>query len=547
MEIKKKPKDIRSEYDKGTTYNSNLNLYEQVEKNQRFYNGDQWYGVKAPGMMKPVFNVIKRVINYFVAMIVSNDISASINPFDDANEEHKALSKSISAELDKQIERNNLKELTRELVRDAATDGEAYVYSYFDADYETYQHAKGMIKSELVENTKVIFGNPYSDNLQNQPYIIIMQRLFVEQVKEEAKANGASETDILSIKADNDQTFINDDANCLATVLTKFWKETIQEETTDELGNVTVSTRKTVKYIKTCGDAIVKPETDTGYTLYPLARMPWVKQKNSYHGLSPVTEIIENQIFINQTYAMAMVYMKANGFPRIIYDAAKIKQLASGADGACKVQNIDLLGKIIDGIKTPDFSNQIMQLIDSTINMTKEFMGASDASLGNVKPENTSAIIAIQQATAVPLELQKLAFKDCIESVVRIYIDMMAENFGVRTVKYTDDQGNPAYADIDFSILKSMNFELNVDIGDSAYWSEITQVNTLDNLFNKGILTDAVTYLENIPDKYVKGKQKVIDSVKRSQEAQQMAAQQQQQFEQQKTAADQAARILKGI
>ena len=124
---------------------------------------------------------------------------------------------------------------------------------------------------------------------------------------------------------------------------------------------------------------------------------------------------------------------------------------------------------------------------------------------------------------------------------------MMAENFGVRRVKYTDDQGNPDYADIDFSILKSMNFELNVDIGDSAYWSEITQVNTLDNLFNKGILTDAVTYLENIPDKYVKGKQKVIDSVKRSQEAQQMAAQQQQQFEQQKTAADQAAKILKGI
>ena len=92
-----------------------------------------------------------------------------------------------------------------------------------------------------------------------------------------------------------------------------------------------------------------------------------------------------------------------------------------------------------------------------------------------------------------------------------------------------------------------MNYELNVDMGDSAYWSEITQVNTLDNLFNKGILTDAVTYLENIPDKYVKGKQKVIDSVKRSQEAQQMAAQQQQQFEQQKAAADQAAKILKGI
>ena len=539
MKIKKQPQDIKKEYDRGRAYISNLDLYDQSEKNQRFYNGDQWYGVKAPGMMMPVFNVIKRVVNYLIALIVANDITASINAFDETDDELKGITKIVSSELDKQIERNHLKAISREFVQDVCTNGTAFLYSYFDADYETHQTAKGMIRTEILDNTKTIFGNPYSADIQSQPYIIVVQRLFVDQVKEEARANGASNWD--SIKADNDQDHINDDSDCLCTVLTKFWKET--SEVTDELGNTT--TKRTVKFIKTCGDVIVKDETDTGYTLYPLAGMQWIKRKNSYQGISPINEVIQNQIFINKTYAMAMVYMQANGFPRILYDSSKISALMDGTKGPYKVSNADLLGKIIDGIKVPDFSNQLLPLQDAVINMTKEVMGASDASLGNVNPENTSAIIAVQQATAVPLEIQKLAYRDCIEAVVRIYIDMMAENFGVRTVKYTDDEANPLMGTIDFGILKTINYELNVDIGDSAYWSELTQVNTLDNLFNKGIIKDPVAYLENVPDKYIKRKPQLIESIKKSQELAQQQAQVDAQNQLQKEAFKDAAALLK--
>ena len=530
--IKIKPEEIRQEYEKGKSYNANLDLYDEVEKNQRFYAGDQWYGVKAPGMMKPVFNIIKRVTNYLVSMIVSNDISASINPFDEANADHKALAKVISTELEKQMERNHLKEISRELAHDACVDGESYIYSYFDADAETFQTVTGAIASELIENTKVVFGNPYSEKIQSQPYIIIVQRMYVEQVKEEARKNGLSDSDINLIKADNDVKVTNDDSSCLATVLTKFWKE----EAVDKDGNK--AEKKTIHFVKVCGDVTIKEKTNTGCALYPLSKMVWEKRKNSYHGISPVSEIRENQIFINKTFAMAMIYMQANGFPRILYDSNKIKSLASGAEGSYKVQNIDLLGKIIEGIKVPDFSSQMMPMIQNVFDMTKEFMGASDASLGNVNPDNTSAIIAVQQATAIPLEIQKLAFKDCIEATVRIYIDLMAEYFGTRLVKYTDDMGTPYYENINFKILKSMNFDLNVEVGDSAYWSEINQVNTLDNLFNKGIITDAVTYLENVPDKYIKGKQKLIDSVKNTIQEQNDLAMQQE-------ATRQAAELIK--
>ena len=60
-------------------------------------------------------------------------------------------------------------------------------------------------------------------------------------------------------------------------------------------------------------------------------------------------------------------------------------------------------------------------------------------------------------------------------------------------------------------------------MGASSYWSELMQVQTMDNLFAKGIITDAVLYLESIPSKYLKNKEKIIAAVK---EQQAMMAQQ---------------------
>ena len=53
-----------------------------------------------------------------------------------------------------------------------------------------------------------------------------------------------------------------------------------------------------------------------------------------------------------------------------------------------------------------------------------------------------------------------------------------------------------------------------MEIGASAYWSELMQVQTLDNLFDRGIIQDAATYLESIPDGYIKNKQKLINQIR---------------------------------
>ena len=205
----------------------------------------------------------------------------------------------------------------------------------------------------------------------------------------------------------------------------------------------------------------------------------------------------------------------------------------------------------MDAVKAPDFSNQIIQLVDSTIAYTKDFMGASDAALGNVSnPNNTSAIVAVQQASSVPLEIQKLDFYQFVEDIVRAMLDIMANRYGKRIVKLTEAQakelnlyrinpmtgmpeldqvGMPVYETslpIDFSLLKNLTYDLTVDVGQASYWSEQTQVQTADALFDRQVITDPVMYLEMIPDKYIKNKGKLMEALKTQQEQMQMMQQQ---------------------
>lgn len=149
-------------------------------------------------------------------------------------------------------------------------------------------------------------------------------------------------------------------------------------------------------------------------------------------------------------------------------------------------------------------------MIDKVISYTRDTMGANDVILGNITPDNTSAILAVQQSSIMPLELQRMAFYRYMEDAVRIILDIMACDYGKRIIR----EENGGQAILDLSKLRGMDLRLNVDIGASSYWSELMQVQTLDNLFAKGVLTDAAEYVESIPSAYLKNKAKLLQTLK---------------------------------
>lgn len=527
MKIKKKPKEIRAEYEKAKAFNQQINLYDTVEKNENFYAGEQWKGVNAPDLDKPVFNILKRVISYFIAMLVSDDIAVSIQPFDysDATAQQAKI---ISDQIKREMERCKYKSKTRKMLRNCAVSGDGCFYHYFEPDVETGQLNKGVISVENIDNVNILFGNPFSYEVQKQPYILIVQRRSLESVQEEAEMNGLSQEVIDSIRTESDDTNMNDDdAEKLCTVIIKMFKESkkVQTGEMDVTGNPVEREVKSVHYIKVVNDVVLKEETDLEYSLYPVAYMNWEETKNCYHGRSPITGLIPNQIYVNKLFAMSMMFTQNNAFPRLLYDGGKIEEMSNAVNEAFDVDRMDLAGDVLRYTQAPDFSSQVLQLIDTTIERTRDFLGASDAALGNVKPDNTSAIIATQQATAIPLELQRLNFYDFVEDSVRILIDMMSHDYGTRKVMAELDDGSKQPADVDFSVLQNLNYDLNIEIGRTNYWSEIAQTTTMDNLLNKGVLTDIELYLESIPDSAVSNKAQIIENVRKKMLEQQQQAQ----------------------
>ena len=63
---------------------------------------------------------------------------------------------------------------------------------------------EGAIRTEVVDNTRVYFGNPNESDPQKQPHIIIEHQEMLDDVKYRAKENGVSSADLDMIQTDND-------------------------------------------------------------------------------------------------------------------------------------------------------------------------------------------------------------------------------------------------------------------------------------------------------------------------------------------------------
>lgn len=511
------PQGVYKLYDKGVQFNTQIGLYDTITKNENFFIGKQWEGVESNGLPTPVFNFLKRVTLFQIATISSDNISMQATPLSSTSEYSLGDLEQIADVMNKQFaelfERNKVVTKVREFMRNAAVDGDGATYSWFDPDMETGQDAKGGIVTEIIENNRVIFGNPNDKHVQEQPWIIIPMRKQVDYVKKLAEKNGVKKEDIETIQPDETEYTSQMDqlTDDRVTLLLYFYKN-------DDTG--------TVWSMKCTRNLVIEKEKDTQLKLYPLTWMNWDYVQDCYHGQALISQLLPNQIFVNKLFAMSMISLMTTAYPKIIYDKTRVPRWDSRVGAAIGINGGDMntVAKIMD---PATISPQVSQFIDLAVNYTQNFMGASDAALGDTRPDNTSAIVALQRASNAPLELVKLNMYECIEDLGRIYLDMMRAYYGRRYVQVkmlTKDelsrkplgmnlQDSDVNTPFDFSILNKIPMSLKLDVGASAYWSEIMTVQTLDNLLMNGKL-DLVDYLERIPEGYVSKRQELIEKLK---------------------------------
>jgi hypothetical protein len=508
-------------YQKACDYNNSIKLNDTVKVNENFYIGKQWEGVDSNGLPTPQFNILKRLIGFVVATITTDNVKVNATALANVPNEDELTDpvRIVNEEFEAIIERNDIPALIREYARNSAIDGDGCLYTYWDDTAANGQKVKGAIKTEVIENTRVFFGNPNDRTVETQPWIIIARRTMVRLAKKRSKANGCADWEYITSDSESnavDQAKVVDDK---VTDLLLLWRN-------EEDGYIW-------GYEFTQSGEIRKPYS-LNIKRYPISWLPWDYVADSYHGQAMITGLIPNQIFINKAWAMSMLSIMKTAFPKVIYDKTKIRNWDNRVGGSIGVHgDVSAVAQIMDPAA---ISPQISQFIQLAAQMSEEGLGATGAALGEGRADNTSAIIALQRAASTPTELTKQALYRSIEDLFRIYLEFMANFYGKRIVDVEPTESVsqalgfagmsvPAAvpAEFDFSILKDHEITIKLEAGASSYYSEIAAMQTLDNLLMNGHI-NAIQYLERVPDGYVPGRRKLIAELKAATVPPEMAA-----------------------
>lgn len=558
------PEQIFEEYEAGRTFKSGLGrkgLYEQGKINERFYIGDQWHGARC-GNDRPLVrhNVIKRIGDYKMAVVASNPVTVNysvegvpntVGISDRARDERDAFAQgqispqetmglppeeelavtmtALSDYFKTTAERVKFDDLKEQALRNAYVSGTGVLYTYWDDKIRTGLYAdesgttpiQGDIACEVLDIENVYFGDPNLYDIQAQPYIIIAQRKSVADLQREARRNGRSEAEIDAIKPDRDTGYMAGDRaedepedSRKATVLTKFWKEWAKDGTCKIMASVAVR------------GATIRYRWDTKLRLYPLAAFRWERRRNCAYGESEITYLIPNQIAINRMLTANVWAVMMLGMPLTLVNGDVVNQPITNDPG----QIIKINGTSEDMLNAvryvnppnfaPAFDNNIASLISNTLTQA----GANDAALGDVRPDNTSAIVAVREAATMPMQTVQNRFYSFVEDVARVWAEMWVTMYGRRSLKIEDENG-VWYMPFDGEKYRDLLISVKVDVGASTLWSEIQSVNTLDNLLASQIITPK-QYLERLPKGSVPNLSGLIREMQEAQRAQEEAAMQ---------------------
>ena len=519
------PEQVQAEYQKMLGYNTAVNLDETVRANENFFIGKQWEGVDAKGLPTPVYNFLKQVVLFSVANITTDNIKMQATPLacERTPEDVERVAEIVNKEFDRLFEFNRVPNLVREYMRNAAVDGDSCLFTFWDDTVDAGFGLRGGIRTEIVDNMRVGFGNTACRDPQKQPYILIERREMTKELRRAAQEAGNPRWNDIQPDNENHNTDSYKNSSERSTVLLRMWKE-----------------RKTgtVWACEVSGRVMLREPWDMGLRLYPVTWINWDYIPDSYHGQALVTGLIPNQIFVNKLFAMSMISLMTSAFPRTVYDKTRIPKWNNAVGAAIGVNGGDVSGvaKIIDPAQ---ISPQIAQFIQTSVDYTRQFLGATSAALGETRPDNTSAIIALQRAASIPSEITKQNLYKSIEDLGRIYLDFMAAYYGKRKVQVSmPDVGADilAFAGkdpeemetvlFDYGILNDMPMALKLDVGASSYWSEMASVQTLDNLLMQNKIT-IEEYLERIPDGYIPKRQELIASRKQAAQQQMMQPEEQ--------------------
>jgi len=499
------------QYEAGKEYKRRIGLYETAVRNEAFYRGEQWKSGEGADLPKPVFNIIRRVLDYLICSVASADISIKFSdenlPFVEKECDRDAIiaaTDALSENAAYRWERTGMDKKLLEALTNAALTGDGVLYCYWEPSMPSPQLYDGDIVTEVCDNVNLFLADVNKADIQSQDYVILSGRDTVAKLRAEARSFGVSEKDIERIKSDEEQSYqsgamakyelngIEDEKK--ATYIIKFWKENGR-----------------VCFEKSTRECVIR-RVRTDCLLYPVAYFNWTPTKNSCHGTSPVTALIPNQKYVNRAYAMAMKHMTDTAFSKVIYDKSKIPEWSNEVGQAIAAVGGGNIADAVSVIETGEMQHGYVDLIESAVTLTKDVMGATESALGNMEATNTSAILALQETSKIPLRQIRTAFYRCIEELALIWADMICAYYPNERLLPCKVLDGVVAKQTNLKVLKRNMLCAGVDIAEVSRYSAANAQNMLDKLLDGSFIT-AEEYVKRIPSGIIPERQKLVEAI----------------------------------
>lgn len=495
------------QYEAGLEYKHRIGLFDTVRRNERYYRGEQWEGEDSE-LPRPVFNIIRRIVDYLVCSVASGNTSICfsdenlplLSDPETAAKLRDAVS-ALSANTSYRWEHAHMDSVTYQLLYDAAISGDGVIYCWWDTSRATGQDYTGDISTRLIDNVDLFVSDVNRPDLQSQDYIILSGRDSVLSLRAEARRAGRSEDEISRIVGDDAgdvgagdlSRYELEAPDCeKATFIIKFWRENGR-----------------VVFEKSTRDAVIR-RAHTAQLLYPVAYFNWLPTKNSFHGTSPISTLIPNQRFVNRAFAMVMKHMTDTAFSKVLYDKTRIPEWSNEIGEAIAVSGGTTVSDAVEVVGVGRLESGYTQLIELASDMTRELCGLTETAVGEGNATNTSAILALQEAARIPLEQVRRSYFQCLEDLANIWADMMC-------AYYTDERLVPL-ADgraqrVSFALLRQALLRARVEVGETGRYSSSGTLSMLNRLLDSRCITPE-QYIERLPAGLIADRRELLEQVR---------------------------------
>jgi hypothetical protein len=494
---------IWQKYEKGVDHHNRLNLYSNTETYFDMVEGDQWKNIESGDEKLSSHDFLTGNVKHNTAMIAMNNMAIKYSSLNKDNQEvYQKACDQLNKFAASKWELNKMDSLMWKFVRNSVIAGDSYIF-FYNKD----------LKAQIIDRTNIYLSDEQNPNMQEQKYIIIYERRFVDDIKADAKANGIKPEEIDKIVSDED---------------TDNLPQAAKEEVKTEDGKCSCLLyieRKDGKiFISRSTQTVVyqEPTEIEGLKLISVVNLIVDEKRASARGVGECKRRLYNQINSNKLLYRREESIKASAFPKPVVNT----EMITNPDDAKKIGVVmkmrGMATKISEAfgyVAPQSATSEPKDLQEEYITKSRDLANAGDNYTGNINPEQASgaSIIAVKNQQEIPFTAPVAAYKQAVEDIAAIWLDtLIAYNPNGLEINLEAEDGTITTEFIDAEILTTLQAQIRIDVSPANPYSKYAYQQAVDTLVGSPIFDNTPKlqeYCELLEDDSIIPKAKIQDLI----------------------------------